>query len=84
MYVQDRLRVFLVLCMTSSALGATTIFNVVSYGAVGNGRADDSQVRKQIKMIPSVVYVELRAYGIHIIKFTSCHISFLNAMTSLV
>ncbi|KAL0415339.1 UNVERIFIED_CONTAM: putative polygalacturonase [Sesamum latifolium] len=29
--------------MASSSLGATTILNVMSYGAVGNGRADDSQ-----------------------------------------
>ncbi|KAL8472413.1 hypothetical protein ACS0TY_029571 [Phlomoides rotata] len=29
--------------MASSALGAQTIFNVISYGAVGNGRVDDSQ-----------------------------------------
>ncbi|KAL2493456.1 putative polygalacturonase [Abeliophyllum distichum] len=29
--------------MASSVLGATTSFNVMSYGAIGNGRADDSQ-----------------------------------------
>ncbi|KAH6800641.1 hypothetical protein C2S52_001105 [Perilla frutescens var. hirtella] len=38
------LTMFLLLsCVASSALGATTIFNVLSYGAVGNGRTDDSQ-----------------------------------------
>ncbi|XP_047960457.1 probable polygalacturonase At3g15720 [Salvia hispanica] len=30
-------------CIASCAFGATNIFNVLSYGAVGNGRADDSQ-----------------------------------------
>ncbi|KAL2516584.1 putative polygalacturonase [Forsythia ovata] len=29
--------------MASSVLGATTSFNVMSYGAIGNGRADDTQ-----------------------------------------
>ncbi|KAK6125180.1 hypothetical protein DH2020_041081 [Rehmannia glutinosa] len=35
--------VVLLMCMGSCALGATTIFNVMNYGAVGNGRTDDSQ-----------------------------------------
>ncbi|CAA3025464.1 probable polygalacturonase At3g15720 [Olea europaea subsp. europaea] len=39
----EHLILLLILCMVTSALGATTSFNVMSYGAVGNGRADDSQ-----------------------------------------
>ncbi|KAK4479724.1 hypothetical protein RD792_015256 [Penstemon davidsonii] len=35
--------IFLIVCIASSAMGATTIFNVMNYGAVGNGRTDDSQ-----------------------------------------
>ncbi|KAK6124921.1 hypothetical protein DH2020_041332 [Rehmannia glutinosa] len=43
MYLQDYLIVLLLMCMCSCVLGATTIFNVMNYGAVGNGRTDDSQ-----------------------------------------
>ncbi|KAL7139972.1 hypothetical protein ABFS83_09G089000 [Erythranthe nasuta] len=32
-----------VVCMASCAVGATSIFNVMSFGAVGDGRTDDSQ-----------------------------------------
>ncbi|KAG8379845.1 hypothetical protein BUALT_Bualt07G0131800 [Buddleja alternifolia] len=43
------LAIFMVVtCMASSAMGATTIYNVMSYGAVGNGRSDDSQVSGNI------------------------------------
>ncbi|KAI3455331.1 hypothetical protein Pfo_011994 [Paulownia fortunei] len=64
--VQDHLTILLILCMASSALGATTIFNVMSYGAVGNGRADDSEAflkawkaacQGQAKSSTPVVYV---------------------------
>ncbi|PIN07845.1 Polygalacturonase [Handroanthus impetiginosus] len=34
----------IVMCMASCVMGATRIFNVMNYGAVGNGRTDDSQV----------------------------------------
>ncbi|PIM98893.1 Polygalacturonase [Handroanthus impetiginosus] len=32
----------IVMCMASCVMGATRIFNVMNYGAVGNGRTDDS------------------------------------------
>ncbi|XP_057969361.1 probable polygalacturonase At3g15720 [Malania oleifera] len=34
--------VFFILCLASSGLGSTPSFNVIDYGAVGDGRTDDS------------------------------------------